>query len=304
MLMEGIVGGLQKFSTDDGPGIRTTIFLKGCPLSCQWCHNPELIDPDMQLIVNPSNCVGCRSCQAKCLRDAISFPTGAVLVDWTRCNQCLECTNVCYANGLNTAGKRMTVEEVMEIARQDKDFYKHTGGGVTISGGELLCQTDFVKAIIQACEQEGIQVVLDTSGYGDYQTLSDLASSPNCTHVLYDIKAIQNDLHITLTGVGNDLILSNLKKLAADSLLLPKIMIRMPLLADINDKDELLCETGRFMHEHKLDQVALLPYHRLGVSKSLHVGKPQDVYEAPTKERLEQIRLYFESNGIRAEISA
>lgn len=302
--MEGIVGGLQKFSTDDGPGIRTTIFLKGCPLSCQWCHNPELMDPDRQLIVNDSNCVGCGTCLTVCEADAISFPDGALAVDWTRCNQCLECTKVCYANGLNVAGKRMTVEEVMEIARQDQDFYRHTGGGVTISGGELLCQTAFVEAILRACEIEGIQAVLDTSGYGDFQTLSNLASSSNCTHVLYDMKAIQKDLHISLTGVGNDLILRNLKRLAADTNLRPKLLIRMPLLAGVNDGDELIQETCEFLLENRLEQVTLLPYHRLGVSKSQHVGKPQEAYQAPSKERLEEIRQYFETNGIHAEISA
>jgi len=302
--MEGIVGGLQKFSTDDGPGIRTTIFLKGCPLSCQWCHNPELMDPERQLIVNDSNCVGCGTCLTVCEADAISFPCGALAVDWTRCSQCLECTKVCYANGLNVAGKRMSVEEVMEIARQDKDFYNHTGGGVTISGGELLCQKNFVEAILRACEIEGIQAVLDTSGYGDFQTLSNLASSSNCTHVLYDMKAIQKELHISLTGVGNDLILRNLKRLAADSNLRPKLMIRMPLLAGVNDGDELIQETCEFLLENNLAQVTLLPYHRLGVSKSQHVGRPQEIYQAPSKERLEEIRQYFETNGIHAEISA
>jgi pyruvate formate lyase activating enzyme len=302
--MEGIVGGLQKFSTDDGPGIRTTIFLKGCPLSCKWCHNPELIEPDLQLIVGPTNCVGCGACVEVCPMAAISFPSGTLSVDWSRCNQCLECTKVCYANGLNMAGKRMSVVEVMEVARQDKDFYSHTGGGVTISGGELLCQTKFVDGIIKACEQEGIQTVLDTSGYGDYQTLSALASSPNCTHVLYDVKAIQKALHISLTGVGNDLILRNLKKMAADPNLLPKLLIRMPLLAGINDGDEQIHETCEFLLENKLKQVTLLPYHHLGVSKSQHVGKPQEIYQAPAKERMEEIRQYFESNGIQADISA
>ena len=302
--MEGIVGGLQKFSTDDGPGIRTTIFLKGCPLSCKWCHNPELIDPDLQLIVGPTNCVSCGACVAVCEADAISFPAGTLTVDWTRCNQCLECTKVCYANGLNMAGKRMTVNEVMEIARQDKDFYKHTGGGVTISGGELLCQPAFVEAILKACEAEGIQTILDTSGYGDYQTLSNLAANPNCTHVLYDMKAIQKEMHSSLTGVGNDLILRNLKKMAANPNLLPKLLIRMPLLDGVNDGDEMIHETCEFLLENKLEQVTLLPYHRLGVSKSQHVGRPQEIYQAPSKERMEEIRQYFENYGIHAEISA
>ena len=302
--MEGIVGGLQKFSTDDGPGIRTTIFLKGCPLSCKWCHNPELIDPDLQLIAGPTNCVGCKACLAVCKADAISFPSGNLEVDWTRCNQCLACAEVCFANGLNVAGKKMTVEEVMEIARQDKDFYNHTGGGVTISGGELLCQPEFVDAILEACAKEGIQVVLDTSGYGDYKVLSDLAGRSNCAHVLYDMKAIRSDLHLALTGVGNDLILSNLKKMAADSNLLPKLIIRMPLLSDVNDGEELIRETCGFLTENNLREVTLLPYHRLGVSKSQHVGKEQEVFKAPSKERLEEIRQHFETNGIHAEISA
>lgn len=302
--MKGLVGGLQKFSTDDGPGIRTTIFLKGCPLSCRWCHNPELIDPNPQLIVGPTNCVGCRSCLPQCEADAITLSPGNLEVDWTRCNQCLRCVDVCFANGLNTAGKWMSVAEVMEIARQDKDFYGHTGGGVTISGGELLCQSDFVEAILKACEKEGIDAILDTSGYGDFQVLTDLASSPNCTHVLYDIKAIQGDLHQSLTGVGNQKILSNLKKMASNPNLLPKLMIRMPLLDGINDSDELIHETCDFLVENNLRQVTLLPYHRLGVSKSQHVGKPQEIFQPTSKERLEEIRQFFESKGIHTEISA
>jgi len=301
--MKGLVGGLQKFSTDDGPGIRTTLFLKGCPLSCRWCHNPELIGPEPQLIVGPTNCVGCQSCLSQCKMGAITLSPGNLEVDWTRCTQCLECVKVCFANGLNAAGKWMTVAEVMEIARQDKDFYGHTGGGVTISGGELLCQPDFVEAIIKACGKEDINVILDTSGYGDFQILSDLASSPNCTHVLYDIKAIQDDLHQSLTGVGNQQILSNLKKMASNVDLLPKLVIRMPLLANINDGEELICATCDFLMANNLHQVTLLPYHRLGVSKSQHVGKAQEVFQPTSKARLEEIRQYFEANGIHTELS-
>lgn len=298
-----LIGNIQKFSTQDGPGIRTTVFLKGCPLVCAWCHNPEMIDPKQQMIISPSRCIKCMACTEVCPEGGITVSEDGPSIDFKACRACGHCKKECFAKAITTVATEMTVDEVMVKVLQDKDFYEDSGGGVTISGGELLLHYEFSKELIHECCKEGISICLDTSGFGDMEQLLDLASKPNVVHILYDIKHMNDEKHIKLTGVSNGLILANLRALAADENTRKKVWIRMPLIKDINDSDEEIYAAADLMCELGINKVSLLGYHEMGIAKARNTGAEYTRFEAPPKERLEEIKKYFVNRGLDAEIS-
>lgn len=298
------VGSLQKFSVEDGPGIRTTIFMKGCPLNCKWCHNPEMIDGGQQLIQSPNNCIGCGHCMKICPKGAIDItPEQGVVIDREKCDVCLKCADSCYARALRPVARAMTIEEILQVAEQDKGFYDKTGGGITVSGGEVLVHGIFVKKLIGEARKRSINVCIDTSGYGDGRLLLEMAQMENVTDILYDMKSIDDEVHKAYTGVSNQLILHNLKLLAENRTVREKLTMRMPLVKDINDTEDIIAKTGQFYKETGVKRVNLLPYHNLGISKKRNVGGWQEEFKPPTEERLKEIEIYFrEKINLKVEI--
>ena len=275
-----LVGSIQKFSVEDGPGIRTTVFLKGCPLNCRWCHNPEMIDPRQQLFHIRGNCINCGCCIEVCPQRAISAdPSGGINVDRDKCNVCMECTKRCYAEALRPVAREMTVSEVMKAVLQDRSFYESTGGGMTISGGEILMHGEFVSRLVQAAKKENVCVCIDTCGFGDPRLLKSLAAAPNVSHVLFDIKAIDDEVHTQYTGVSNRSILDNLSMLAEDETTRGKIIARMPLINAVNDTEEMIRPAGELFRRLGLARLTLLPYHNLGIGKKRNIGGIQEEFK-------------------------
>ena len=297
----GLISFVQRYSTKDGPGIRSTVFLKGCPLGCLWCSNPELIRFVPDLLYSREKCQRCGTCIQVCPRGALSFDgEGFIRIDRERCTGCGDCVAACPHGALELVGRFVTVEALAAELLKDRVFYQTSGGGVTFSGGEPLWQSGFLARVNNRLKQENIHIALDTAGEVGWCRFEEVL--PFTDLVLYDIKVMDPNLHRQLTGRPNDLILANARLLAEKEV---PMHIRMVMVPGLNDNPEEIRARMDFVSGLKsVQQVDILPYHRYGAGKYARLGLdcPLEGLEEYTKEQLAAIEAQVASFGIKTTI--
>ena len=259
---KGITFNIQKFSIHDGPGIRTTVFFKGCPLRCEWCSNPESQIKNVQILHDQSKCSYCLSCVAACPNGAITHEDNKIIINEGKCVGCLTCVNSCPNRALSYEGDYQTIEEIVDICMQDIDFYEESGGGVTISGGEGMSQPDFLKKLIAELKKNSVHVAIETTGYVKKETFEELAKELDL--LLFDVKHYDREKHYNGTKVYNDLIVENLKWAIYNGI---EVLPRIPVIPDFNDSLEDAEGLAELLVEVGAKKVQLLPFHQFGEKK-------------------------------------
>ena len=295
-MAKGTIFDIKRYAIHDGPGIRTTVFLKGCSLRCQWCQNPEGQETYPEIILRSSRCATeCHECVSVCPLEAISKYGNSIEIDKARCNLCRECEEVCVYEALEVVGREVAVQEVMEEIEKDKIFFDESGGGITFSGGEPLMQVDFLEPLIKEIKKKNIHVTLDTSGYVSFEDLERISDKVDL--FLYDLKIMDDAKHKKYTGVSNKLILENLRNLIEQG---NSVVVRIPLISGINDDDQSIHMFVDFLQSLKnIKQINLLSYHRGGREKykRLRREKSQKTFHSPSDERIEEVKKVFADSG-------
>ena len=299
--MKGIIFDIQKFSLHDGPGIRTTVFLKGCNMNCIWCHNPEGIALKPQLLVYRSKCVGCGRCLEICNYDALSLSKGKIKCDWAKCISCSDCVQACPTEALAMAGEWKKVKEVFRVIASDLPYYQKSGGGVTISGGEPTMQAEFCAKLLRRCHRAGIDTAIETNLSMPFEKIEIIL--PWLSRVFYDIKLMDDQEHKRVTGTSNKMVLKN-------SLLLDKkaitVIIRTPLIPGITDTDENIRAIAEWVKQLKhVAYIELLNYNFFAMSKYETAGM---VYELPSakplsKKRMQELATIVRDAGVKVRYS-
>lgn len=289
--LAGMIFNIMRFSVHDGPGIRTTLFLKGCSLRCAWCHNPESISPHPDLLLRHELCLGCGACVTVCPQGAITMTAGAPVTARAECAACGRCATVCPADARLLMGRTMTVAEVMEQLLADRVFYDQSGGGVSFSGGEPTRQPAFLLALLQASKREGLHTVIDTCGDAPWEVFAQIA--PLTDLFLFDLKMIDAAKHRRWTGTGNGRILENLRRLDAGGW---PVNLRLPVIPGVNDSAEDIARMEELLAQlHHVTTLHLLPFHRAGMEKYPRLGRRHLLPESapPSADQLLQLQERF-----------
>lgn len=298
--VRGTVFNVQRFSLHDGPGIRTTVFLKGCPLRCEWCHNPEGIAPEPEVVVVEHRCIACGACVAACPQ-GLADVRGGFKGPRADCAVCGACAEACPTEARQIAGREVTVRALLDEVLRDRIFFDDSEGGVTFSGGEPLRQVRFLESMLEACRHERIHTAVDTSGLAPLKHLLRIAALTDL--FLYDVKLVDERRHRRHTGASNATILANLEAL---SRVHAAIWLRVPVIPGVNDDPENLNATAVLAARlPSVRRVTLLPYHRMGADKLRRLGRPEalDPIAVPDRVRMEQLAASFAAAGVHATIS-
>ena len=296
---KGIVFDIQRFSVHDGPGIRTLIFLKGCPLSCRWCSNPESQQKEPEIIFMPQRCINCLKCQLICPKNAIDFNLTA-RVCRQKCDLCGRCVEICHSRALNISGSEQTVGEVLAEIKKDSNHYRRSAGGITLSGGEPLAQPDFAEELLKGCKANGWHTAIETSGYTNEKVLKRILLWTDL--VLLDIKHMDSTKHREGTSVSNEVILKNAQVIALTGV---SMIIRTPVIPGFNDNLDNIREIAQFALKLGIvRELHLLPYHRLGQQKYAYLGKEYllEGLKPPSREDMAGLKKVVESYGLTCSI--
>jgi pyruvate formate lyase activating enzyme len=295
----GTIINIQKYSIHDGPGIRTTVFFKGCPLNCWWCHNPESQNPTPEIMFFKEKCTGCGMCLKRCPQNALDLVEGYPVTSEINCTLCGKCSDFCPSSARELVGKDISVKDLTREIIKDEIFYEESNGGVTFSGGEPLMHADYLNDVLKICKDKNIHTTIDTCGYADFEKLEKIID--NVDLFLFDIKHMDNEKHLEYTGVSNLIILENLKNLSQKC---SNIHIRMPIIAGINDDDANINAAVDFISNLNIIQVDLLPYHKMGMDKYIRLNMKYKLsgLEKPSDEIMENIAEKFRTAGIKIKM--
>ena len=283
--VKGMIFNIQHYSLHDGPGIRTTVFFKGCPLKCWWCHNPESLDFNRQTVYNNEKCIGCKMCNQDENVDLQELK--------------IENIDKCPTEALETVGSEYTVDMLMKEILKDQVFFEQSSGGVTFSGGEPLGQSEFLLQVLKECKERKLHIAVDTTGFVKWEKLEPLLEYIDL--YLYDIKFVDNKAHKKYTGVSNQLILDNLKRLTDMD---KRIFLRMPIIPGVNDEAQYIEEACEMISSLRVEQLNLLPYHNIAKGKYERLNEDYKLLELkePSAERMIELKIKFESYGIKTFI--